>query len=200
MALKRCDQGHYYEASQHTSCPHCGIPDLRVAPTVGKADAPQAGTRGGSDEATVPIGARPGQRQQSGDDGKTVGVFQKKLGIDPVVGWLVCVEGPDRGRDYRIRSGRNFIGRDEHMHIAIRNDAGISRERHAVLSFEPRRGEFKLIPGDSAGLTYVNDETVDAAVALKPFDRIELGESKLLFVPFCGERFQWTSEAQNIGA
>lgn len=198
MALKRCDSGHYYEAAQHTSCPHCGIADLRVLPTVGKRDAASSGAR----EGTVPLGGRAGGRraEPGGDDGKTIGVFQKKLGVDPVVGWLVCVEGPDRGRDYRIRNGRNFIGRDESMHIAIRNDAGISRDKHAVISFEPRRAQFKLLPGDSAGLTYVNDETVDAAVELKPFDRIELGETKLVFVPFCGERFQWLENADTSNA
>jgi hypothetical protein len=32
---------------------------------------------------------------------------------------------------------------------------------------------------------------VDAPVVLSAFDNIELGDSKLLFVPFCGERFRW---------
>lgn len=33
------------------------------------------------------------------DTGKTVGVFQKNMKIEPVVGWLICVEGPEKGRD-----------------------------------------------------------------------------------------------------
>ena len=43
-------------------------------------------------------------------------------GFTPVVGWLVCTEGPDRGHDYRIRTGYNHIGRAEHMDICIRGD------------------------------------------------------------------------------
>jgi hypothetical protein len=193
MALRRCDEGHYYEPLQHSSCPHCGIPDLRVQPTV--ARRPDAGADPGGPAPT----RAAGHVGRGGDDGKTVGVFQKQLGVDPVVGWLVCIQGPDRGRDYRIRAGRNFIGRDESMHIAIRNDAGVSREKHAILSFEPRRAQFKLLPGDSAGLTYVNDQTVDVPVELAAFDNIELGATKLLFVPFCGERFQWTSDSDAQG-
>ena len=30
--------------------------------------------------------------------GKTVGMMQEKMGFDPVVGWLVCTEGPSRGK------------------------------------------------------------------------------------------------------
>ncbi|WP_424766536.1 hypothetical protein [Paenibacillus sp. sgz302251] len=30
-------------------------------------------------------------------------------GIDPVVGWLVCVEGPHKGNDFRLHSERNLL-------------------------------------------------------------------------------------------
>ena len=31
---------------------------------------------------------------------------------NPVCGWIVCIEGPRRGKDYKIMSGKNFeIGR-----------------------------------------------------------------------------------------
>ena len=33
--------------------------------------------------------------------------------FDPVVEWLVCIDGPEKGRDYRIRSGNNYIGRSQ---------------------------------------------------------------------------------------
>lgn len=125
--------------------------------------------------------------------GRTVGVVQQKLGIDPVVGWLVCIEGPDRGRDYRIRSGRNFIGRADQMHICIHGDSSISREKHAVLSYDPKHHTFRIAPGDSTGLTYRNGEPVDVPVVLNARDVIELGLSRLLFVPLCGADFQWTA-------
>ncbi len=51
-------------------------------------------------------------------------------GIDAVVGWLVCVHGRNRGRDYRIRSENNTVGRSENMDICISGDDLISRERH----------------------------------------------------------------------
>jgi pSer/pThr/pTyr-binding forkhead associated (FHA) protein len=110
------------------------------------------------------------------------------------VGWLVCVEGPDRGRDYRIHTERNYIGRAPTMDIAITGDPAISRDNHAVLSYNPKRHTFRLAPGESRGIVYLNDEEVDSTIELQPYDRIELGETKLLFVPFCGERFVWSAE------
>ena len=52
----------------------------------------------------------------------------------PVVTWLVCIDGPSKGRDYRIHSQNNFIGRSRSMDICIEGDNTISSERSAVLS------------------------------------------------------------------
>ena len=43
--------------------------------------------------------------------GKTIGLMQDKMGFDPVVGWLACVErgAPARGKSYTIRGGINSI-------------------------------------------------------------------------------------------
>ena len=43
------------------------------------------------------------------------------------------------------------------------------------------------------GLVFLNEEEVDAPIELAPYDRIEIGNTQLLFVPFCGEKFQWRS-------
>jgi hypothetical protein len=45
-------------------------------------------------------------------------------------------------------------------------------------------------------LVYLNDEEVLTPVEVAPYDRIELGETVLLFIPFCGERFTWPVEEQ----
>jgi len=125
------------------------------------------------------------------EEGATVGVFRARIGIEPVVGWLVCVQGPDRGRDYRIRSQRNFIGRDARMDISISSDDQISRENHAAITYDPRGNNFRLAPGDAHGMTYLNNGVVDVPVVLRAYDVIELGATKLIFVPFCGEAFEW---------
>ena len=111
--------------------------------------------------------------------------------MDPVTGWLVCIEGASKGRDYRIRTEKNFIGRSDGMDIQILGDNNIARKNHAVVVYDPKKRKTLLLPGDSHGLVYYNDEAIYAPVELSPYDTIELGKSKFLFVPLCGENFEW---------
>lgn len=181
MQLTRCDNGHYYDASKHSSCPHCGVQNLDI-------DFQKTVARRPSD-AGSPTGA-----SAADGEGKTVGMFRKKMGIDPVVGWLVCVVGPDRGKDFRIHSERNFIGRSEKMDIVITGDDSVSRDNHAIVSYNPKQNIFRVYPGESRGLTYLNDEEVITPQELKAFDVIELGQTKLVFIPFCSDKFVWSQE------
>lgn len=127
----------------------------------------------------------------------TVAYFGKK-DFDPVVGWLVCVDGPERGRDYRIRSGNNRIGRDETMEIVIREDHTISRVKQAIITFDGRNGRFVVKEGDGRSLIYLNGEPVDNSAELSPWAMLEMGKSKFCFVPLCGEAFSWeTSEEES---
>src|ERR1700722_12649283 len=111
--MERCKEGHFYDASAHKSCPYCPIAGLSVDKTYPVARSAPPPLKA-DDSKTMPI--RPS------DDGVTQGFFKATLGIEPVVGWLVCIQGPSLGRDYRIKSQRNFIGRDPRMDICIAND------------------------------------------------------------------------------
>jgi hypothetical protein len=192
MALKRCENGHYFDPAKHTTCPSCGVQNINFEPTRKKDEIKLADTQPGAPTPAAGGGApAAAAKPRPGDDGKTVSLIHKKAGIDPVVGWLVCVEGADRGRDYRIRSEKNFVGRAESMDVAIRGDETVSRENHAIVSFNPKARQFKLHPGDSRGLVYLNGEEVDHPSPLKAGDHIELGQTKLLFVPLCDDTFTW---------
>ncbi len=125
------------------------------------------------------------------NEGETVALIRRKTGIDPVTGWLVCIDGPERGRDYRIRNEKNFIGRSERMDINISGDDSISRENHSMISYDPRKMTTKLHPGEGRGIIYLNGDELDVPTVLKAYDIIEMGQSKLIFIPFCGEKFQW---------
>ncbi len=217
MALKRCENGHYFDPAKHTSCPSCGVQNINFEPTRKKEDlradagvggggaagagaggaggaagaGAMVGSGGGAGGGSGARGAADAGRARAADEGKTVSLIHKKAGIDPVVGWFVCVEGVDRGRDFRIRSEKNFVGRSESMDVCIPGDETVSRENHAIVSFNPKNRQFKLHPGDSRGLVYLNGEEVDSPAPLKAGDHVELGQTKLLFVPLCGESFSW---------
>lgn len=132
------------------------------------------------------------------EENVTIGVFnaqKKETGIEPVVGWLVVVQGQEKGRDYRLKSARNFIGRGEDMDVCLAGDQSVSRSRHAVVVYEPKSRTFLAQPGDSRELFYVNDQVVLAPVALQRGDRIQVGGTVLMLVPLCDENFSW--ELQN---
>lgn len=183
--LTRCDNGHYYDAKKHTSCPFCGVQNLGI--DIQKTMAKRPGEVGGDIGVTKPL------HRESGDaeEGKTMAVFKERLGIEPVTGWLVAISGPEKGKDYRITAERNFIGRSEKMDIRIIKDKAISRENHAAVSYSPKNHTFRLYPGESKGLVYLNEEEVLTPEPLKPYDVIELGQTKLMFIPFCSDKFQW---------
>lgn len=87
MALQRCDKGHYYDPeSYYSSCPSCGVHDLDVQVTQARV-----GITATADGVTQ---ARGDAAAKQRDTGVTVAIVRKKTGIDPVVGWLVCVDGP----------------------------------------------------------------------------------------------------------
>ena len=116
-----------------------------------------------------------------------------RLADDPVVGWLVLVEGPGKGRSIEIGSGANSVGRSPGQQIRIDfGDDLISRERHAILIFDPRTQRFFLERGDGRNLTYVGDSPVLSPVELIGGETIILGKTQCRFVRLCGEDFSWT--------
>ena len=147
--MKQCDNGHFYDENRFDSCPYCqegaGVGKTVSAGSVGKTVA--AVSRSATPEA---------------DRGKTVGIIKKKIGIDPAVGFLVCISGPHRGADYKLVSGRNFIGRAAAMDVALADDDTCSIPRCGKPPRPPRRADnaFPLrrsrpgaaVPADTARL------------------------------------------------
>lgn len=198
-AEQRCNNGHFYNPAKFSSCPHCGVAGIDIGPTKPVFQAAPTTPAGGNsgqqarpDGPTTPIGQVGGNSGDKMTEPHYRGPIEKgERRVDPTVGWVVCSEGADRGRDFRIKAEKNFIGRSTAMDICIAGDPRVSRENHAIVAFEPRNAEFRLYPGDARGLVYLNGRVVDVPVVLQPFDIIEVGDSKLVFVPFCGERFRW---------
>lgn len=125
-------------------------------------------------------------------DGPAAMVLGENKAFNPTVGWLVCTEGPERGKDYHIKAGINEIGceEDPEVDIAIKGDSLISRRYHAEIQYDPEDNVFYLIQKKNAAVK-VNDVNVKRPTRLNPYDMLQLGETKLLFVPLCSEKFQW---------
>ena len=185
--MVQCPNGHFYNASIYSKCPHCNAePPI---PTGGlKKTCPNCGKEYDSHLSSCPYCHGEGKKEK---DRNTVPLFQKN-----VVGWLVAVKGPHKGKDFRLQTGRNFIGRDDLMDVCLRYDNAVSRNKHAVLLYEPKGCTFFVTPGESHELAYLNGEVLLDAKPLKSGDILTLGRSDLMFVPFCSADFNWEKEAE----
>lgn len=112
-------------------------------------------------------------------------------GFQPVAGWLVCIDGPEKGRDYRIHPENNYIGRLESNDICIRGDDKISREHHVMVVYDSEDRMFYLGAPAGTNIVRLNGKPVLEAKELHAYDIITIGSTKLMFAPFCGERFGW---------
>jgi hypothetical protein len=198
----RCSQGHFYDNEKHSSCPWCGVSNMDLPAAPGE-DSPKsmqtqsdAGTANSPRLSAPQPGVEPDKTSRAGDvslgahEERTIAVVKKRTGIDPVVGWLVCVDGLEKGKDYRIHSEKNMIGRADNMDIVVK-DPTLSRENHASIVFEPKHKTFFIQSGDGRGLIYVNGNVITNAQSITAYDLIEMGESKFRFLPFCGDKFDW---------
>lgn len=139
------------------------------------------------------------QQISASDDGKTMSFFSATVDrknviakdIEPVVGWVVCIQGENFGESFTIVAGKNSIGRNSSNNIVISKDSAVSREKHAIIIYEHKKREFYVAPGEGSGLTYVNDEFITSPVKVNEREIIEVGSSKLLLVPLCNDKFSW---------
>lgn len=228
MNLRRCENGHFYDADKFENCPHCQTAgkdnDVTMPfnqagggfvtqpfnnPAFDQPEAPQMEPQENygwnapknpvvnepvrpekealSRAVTV---ARTGAAVDEGEE-KTVSYYNTKIGKEPVVGWLVCIEGAEFGESFRLKTGRNFIGRGSNMDICLKGDTSVSRDRHAIVLYEPKRREFIAQAGESRELFYVNDDVVLNPQKLARYDILSIGETQLMFFPCCDEHFSW---------
>jgi len=119
---------------------------------------------------------------------------------DPVAGWLVITDGPGRGQDFTIRYGRNSLGRAEGQSVRLDfGDTQISRDSHAILTYDPKGRAFYIQGGTGRSLTYMDGEVVLAPQPIKSGAEIQLGDTSLRFIAFVGAGFDWSDRNEQEG-
>lgn len=195
MNLTKCSNGHFYDADKYASCPHCSgsaqaVDDGVTVSLSSDSDMPTEMLKG-DDISTLNLNSSAGEENKPMDEGATISYYSDSIGTDPVVGWLVCLNGGHFGESFPLKAGRNFIGRSANMDVVLDTDTFVSRERHAVIIYEPKSRIFIAQAGDSRELFYMNDKVVLNNELIKARDIFTIGRTRLLFVPLCGENFSW---------
>jgi hypothetical protein len=96
----------------------------------------------------------------------------------PVVGWIVCMSGQQKGQDFRLHDGKNIIGTAADCDIVI-YDPYVGA-RHAVLLIESGDAHYVLQDLDSKNGSYVNRVRV-AKQDLVDNDELRLGQVEFRF-------------------
>lgn len=122
------------------------------------------------------------------------GAFER----DPVVGWLVVVGGPGIGNYRPVYEGNNTLGRGSGNRIPIDfGDEAISTEEQAYIRYDSSDRSFLFVPNlAKTNVVSLNDKKPTGAVELAHMDVITMGGTQLVFVPFCGEDFDWAALAE----
>ena len=130
------------------------------------------------------------------DSGVTV-PLDAGVEVRPVVGWLVCVDGPDRGRSYEIHNENNFVGRSSAMDINVEGDPGISRDKPVIITYDSRSRSFFCGFMNGRGVVRLNGTPLLSTTQLKTGDRIEISKTTLMFIPLCSDSFDWDWDKLN---
>lgn len=164
--------------------------------TMGVNGAEPGGGSAGS--YTIPVQPRRPNPAVEGYEPTIIGGDHFSSGpmAEPVVGWLVCVEGPMKGTDYRIHAGYNYIGR-EVGDIHIRGDNQISCQNHAMIAYDSTDHAYYVGPSGGRNLIRVNGKTILNAVEIQNYDIVTIGTSKMMFVGLCGPHFDWDEGKSN---
>lgn len=196
--ITKCQNGHWFDSSVDSSCPHCRQEGERLG--IRLDDLEEDDHTVSFAELDLPQGIENlpqfvSQESAAADieeEDKTISFSLTAFPTlqQPVTGWLVCVDKAGVGKDYRLHAGKNFVGRSDAMDVVLADDKMIARERHAAIIYDPKGNEF-YVYSENGNTVYVNGNTINRPVRLKEGDSIVIGETKLVFIPFCKEGRTW---------
>lgn len=187
------------EPSERRTLPSAAqaVADARAPAALAGSDTPQTRVMrpGVSRQASVEGGSRTQLVR-----GKTL-VKRTDFHQDPVVGWLVVIGGPGLGAFRPVFEGNNTVGRSSHQRIPVDfGDETISSEEQAYIRYDSVDRRFLLVPNlAKTNIVAVNDTKPTTAVELAPMDVITMGHTQLVFVPFCGQDFDWAELSEMKG-
>lgn len=193
-----CPRGHLYDSSL-PSCPYC-------PPSAGQnigATAPLINPSPGNIGVTVPVNPPQGNigvtvpidnsmkmTEVAPELQNATGVVEPPNRVRPVVGWLVCVQGPDIGKDFRLHAHFNSVGRGSNQDVRI-NDKFVSKEEHFSVAYDLVNNRFFAEKGRGKSYAYVNGYSLGSRIQLKKGDQIKVGETLLVFIPLEQQDVKW---------
>jgi hypothetical protein len=115
--------------------------------------------------------------------------------VNPVVGWLVVVDGPGRGKDLSFAVGMNAIGRGGDNDVVLDfGDDEIVSEAHAYIVYDEEGRSFHATHAGQNSVVRLNNEPLLEAKEVKSGDQLRIGQTTLRLVTLCGADFDWSGD------
>lgn len=161
IKIVRCENGHYYDSGKYESCPHClntKEPDVTEI------------------KSTEKFKKRTNKSPIGKNDLKSVDNPDNKL----IAGWIVCIEGSNKGQDFKVKTDEDFI----------------FEKNCLAITYNQSENEFFIQPYGNSDLFYLNNTPILESENLKSYDMITIGKNKFIFIPLCGENFKWGGNSE----
>lgn len=172
MKIVRCENDHLYDSEKFFSCPHCAN---QIA---GATTEDILGRNQNQINTAIPPSLNKRDYQ--------------KIVHGKTVGWLVCIEGTMLGESFVLREGDNYIGRAANMDIALIYEPTVSREKHAIITYDSSHNSCVLFSPEHCDQTFCNNKKVKTKKTLKNRDIISLGDCSFYYIAFCNATFRWS--------
>lgn len=117
--------------------------------------------------------------------------LQAKRLADRVCAFLVCVNGRNKGRSYRVRQGVNTIGGTPSHDICLAGEPHTPKTRFCSIVYDIHDHIAYVAPGNTNEIAYLNANAIIQKTPVEPYDIICFVEMELMYIPFCCEEFEW---------
>lgn len=216
--VKKCKSGHWYDPNLFNECPHCkkdseklklSLEEDEDDRTVSMMDLTldsqlnqmAGGTSASGDSKTSDVSPNLdlntfdfgiiSSDTLSEDDDRTISFWDFGMSrIPAVTGWLVGLNGEETGKDFRLHTGKNFIGRGINMDVVLTEDKKVSRDKHCSITYDPKGNKFYVNP-EQGNVVYLNKKLLENVVEIQEGDILSLGDTDLAFIPYCKEERKW---------
>lgn len=140
-------------------------------PWFGKKDKKAGGAPGPATGAEIEEEAAEAKTQAI-----NIGQFED-ANFKPCVGWVVVMNGVQKGRDFRLVPGRNRLGTDADMEVVL-TDPYVS-SHHATIVYD-NEGIYRISDAGSTNGSRVNAKRIEQAQIVDN-DTITIGHTELRF-------------------
>ena len=189
-----CKNNHIYDSAINSECPYClniekeqrilnklvaeqGV--VNIGPTEDNEDATELIDQVGSIENTDEDDYEATELIDCSDKNRS----------SYLVGWLVGIDGKQKGHSIEIMEGHNFLYQKQGM-VMLKTDGFDTEKKLGMLYQDKNDKEFYICPEADVECR-VNGMIISETHILKPYDSIEIQKHNWVFVKLNCEKFEW---------